>query len=167
MKDMIRPLNGAHKREREIMIPKSIGRKAIGKDIIKTRIKKWMRYESGLHFDLWYAIVQHYTRTLYSKAMSIAFIRVITHWNYACAFTKDHTWTSNNIEGESDLTSTLVIFPSNKRTIFYFKWLLNHVKLTVPICTSKKPNKLFYTNSPPILSWLYIHLSWFINSIDI
>ena len=153
MKDMIRPLNGAHERERESMIPKSIERKAIGKDIIKSRIKKWMRYESGLHFDLWYAIVQHYTRTLYSKAMSIAFIRVITHWNYACAFTKDHTWTSNNIEGESGLTSTLVIFPSNKRTIFYFKCLLDHVKLIVPICASKKPIIPFYSYLSQILDW--------------
>ena len=153
MKDIIRPLNGAHKRERESMIPKSIERKAIGKDIIKSRIKKWMRYESGLHFDLWYAIVQHYTRTLYSKAMSVAFIRVITHCNYACAFTKDHTWTSNNIDGNNARVEVDPLSPSNKRTIFYFKWLLNHVKLTVPICTSKKPIIPFYSYLPQILDW--------------
>ena len=39
MKDMIRPLNGAHKRERESMIPKSIERKAIGKDIKKVELR--------------------------------------------------------------------------------------------------------------------------------
>ena len=101
------------------MVSKSIEKKVIGKDIIKSRIKKWMRYESGLHFGLGYAIIQQYKRTLYPKAMLIAFIRVTTYWSYACAFTKDHTWTSNNIEGESGLTSTLVIYLSNKRTIFY------------------------------------------------
>ena len=119
MKDMIRPLNGAHKRERESMIPKSIERKAIGKDIIKSRFKKWMRYESDLHFDLWYAIVQHYTRTLHSKAMSIAFIRATTYWSYACTFTKDYTWTSDNTEEGSESTATLTLFSSNKHIIFY------------------------------------------------